>query len=458
MTTSFNRLSTANTYDNALRNLQTRQTELANLQENLTSGKKIVSPSDDPTGAAQAERAMTRIARIAADQRALEAQKNTITQAEGTLGDVTDALQNVRELVVAAGNATYTSAERKAVVIQLQGLRDQIFALSNRKDTNGLPLFSGLGSALAPFVGPTAIPQDYTYQGLPGQQASTETSIASTLDGDSAFMHQPARDGVFNVQVTNAAAGLIPANRTLTTSAATIATAADRALVSTTSQLTRAATTGPGLTPQDFPTYTVAFTAVVPNAATGQTTATYTITENPSVSGPIASGSATYATAQPTSIAITGIPGLTLTVNGVPPTTDKNNPAPTGSPAVGDTITVNGSPSIFSVLDNAIRDIGNAANGNAATQAVNQALTNIDIGMQRVAAVRGQAGDLLNRADRITSDQDKRSISLEADRSRAEDLDMIKGISDFKNQQTAYEAALQSYAQVQKLSLFNFIG
>jgi flagellar hook-associated protein 3 FlgL len=48
--------------------------------------------------------------------------------------------------------------------------------------------------------------------------------------------------------------------------------------------------------------------------------------------------------------------------------------------------------------------------------------------------------------------------SLEADRSRAEDLDMVKGISDFQNLQTGYSAALQTYAQIQKLSLFNFIG
>jgi hypothetical protein len=55
--TAFTRLSTANTYDNSLRNLQERQTNLANMQENLTSGKRITSASDDPTGAAQAERA-----------------------------------------------------------------------------------------------------------------------------------------------------------------------------------------------------------------------------------------------------------------------------------------------------------------------------------------------------------------------------------------------------------------
>jgi flagellar hook-associated protein 3 FlgL len=85
--TSFTRLASANAYDNALRNIQSRQTSLANLQESLTSGKKITSPSDDPTGAAQAERAMNRIARIAADQRRWKL--SVFHQmAESTLGDI----------------------------------------------------------------------------------------------------------------------------------------------------------------------------------------------------------------------------------------------------------------------------------------------------------------------------------------------------------------------------------
>ena len=78
--------------------------------------------------------------------------------------------------------------------------------------------------------------------------------------------------------------------------------------------------------------------------------------------------------------------------------------------------------------------------------------------MNRISAVRGQAGELLNRADRISENQEKRSVQVEGDRSRAEDLDMIKGISNFQNQQTGYQAALQSYAMVQKLSMFNYIS
>ncbi|RYY65577.1 MAG: flagellar hook-associated protein 3, partial [Comamonadaceae bacterium] len=85
-------------------------------------------------------------------------------------------------------------------------------------------------------------------------------------------------------------------------------------------------------------------------------------------------------------------------------------------------------------------------------------LVQVDAGLSRLQASRGVAGDLLNRVDDISGRQENRSIQLEADRSRAEDLDTVKGLSDFQTQQTAYSAALGSYAQIQKQSLFNFIS
>ena len=414
--TTFTRLGSANAYDTALSNIMNRQSSLASLQENLTAGKKIVRASDDPTGAAQAERAITRLARIETDQRALESQRNSIAQAESTLADVTDALQNFRELAVSAGNGSHTAQERAAIATQLTGYRDQVFALANRKDTNGLPLFSALGSALAPFVGPQTLPQDYTFAGQPGQVASNEVAIPYALDGDRAFMHLPARDGVFNATLTTVTA---PAHAIGTTGVVLT----DPALV-----------TGSA--------YTISITGV--NTVAGTTTVTYDVAGAPTAVVGGVGLTASYPSSSSANIAVTAIPGLSVNI--------------TGKPAVGDTIALDPRPSVFSVLDDAIRDIGNAVDGNASTQAVGQALHNVDIGLSRISSARGQAGDLLNRADRISSNQEKRSIQVESDRSRAEDLDMIKGVSNFQNQQTGYQAALQSYAQVQKLSLFNFIS
>lgn len=411
------RLGSANTYDVAIRNVMTRQSSLEKLQENLTSGKKIVRASDDPTGAAIAERAIMRLARIETDQRALASQKSSIAQAESTLGDFNDALQNFRDLVVSAGNGSHTAQERRSIADQLTGLRNQILTLANRKDTNGMPLFSALGSALQPFVGPQALPLDYTFAGLPGQTASTDVAIPFALDGDQAFMMQPARDGVYNVTLGNVTAP----SHVLTTSGVQLI---DSSLV----------TGSP---------YTVTITGVDTTSVPGTTTVTWDVADTTGATGPF-SGTKTYASTTNASIDVVEIPGLSLSIK--------------GAPSVGDVLKVDPRPSIFSVLDDAIRDIGSATDGNAASQAVGQAITNIDIGIGRVSAVRGQAGDLLNRADRISANQEKRSIQVEGDRSRAEDLDMTKGISDFQNQQTGFSAALQSYAQIQKLSLFNFLG
>ncbi|MDR6214085.1 flagellar hook-associated protein FlgL [Paracidovorax wautersii] len=418
---TFYRVSTANMYDSTLRNLNSRQTALVDLQENLTSGKRVVRPSDDPVAAAQAERALTRITRIQADQRALDNQRNTVAQAESALGDAVDLAQELRQLVVGAGGGALTPADRKTISNQIQSLRDQLTEVINRKDTNGLPLLGALGSALEPFVGPLSSGPDYLFSGLPGQQGSTGTGIAQSIDGHSAFMFDAVRDGVYSAGITRGDPG-----STLTTSA-----------ITTSNQQTL-----------DGAQYGMRIDGVTVDAANGTTSLSYTLTKT-AKDGTVTTSTATTApvkTGQPISIKISegADQVMSFTLN--------------GTPKANDTITLKPSVSVLSDIDNAIRGIADAPDSTAAAQVVGQALANIDAGLERIHNMRGYAGELLNRADRITGDQENRSIQLEGDRSRAEDLDMMKGISDFKNTQVGYQAALQSYAMVQKLSLFNYIG
>lgn len=417
MSNDITRLGTANMYDSALRNLGTRQSQLANLQENLTSGKRVVRASDDPVSAAQAERALNRLARIQSDQRALAAQRNAIALGESTLGDAVDLVQNFRALVVSAGDASLQPADRATIANQLQSLREQLLQVANRKDTNGVALLSALGSAQTPFAGPLGGAPDYRFAGQPGQSASAGARIAATLDGDAAFMFDPRRDGVYTATVSP-----IPTGRQLTTSAVT--------------------PTAPRLVTGDD--YRITFSAAGPGATPGTSSASYTITNSSTgaVSAPVRLPD--FRADEPLTVTVTGIPGLSLDIQGLP--------------ADGDSITLRPGTSLFGTLDSAIDGIRRAPNQNAAIQSVGQALANIDLGLERVHDMRGYAGELLNRADRISGDQTQRSIQLESDRSRAEDLDMIQGISDFQNQQVGYQAALKSYAQVQRLSLFQYIG
>ncbi|MCW5258023.1 flagellar hook-associated protein 3 [Verminephrobacter aporrectodeae subsp. tuberculatae] len=411
------RIGTAAMYDDSLRKLNARQSDLATMQDKLSAGKRVLRASDDPVAAAQAERALTRLARIQSDQRALQARRDTITQGEGTLGEAVGLLQDFRELVVSAGGASLTAHDRATIAQQLQGLREQLLQAANRQDTNGIPLFAALGSMAAPFSGPRSSAPDYAFQGQPGQVASDGVRLPGTLDGYGAFMFDPRRDAVYTAQVSP-----IPTDRRLTTTAVQ-PTAAGQA-------------TGDG--------YRITFGAVRPGATAGTSSITYTITNTRTgvVSAPVVPPD--FPRDQPVRITVTGIPGLRLDIE--------------GTPAAGDSVSVEPSASLLSTLDSAIRSIRDAPNNNAAIQAVGQGLANIDRGLEQVQALRGYAGELLNRADRITADQEKRSTQLEGDRSRAEDLDMVQGISDFQNQQTGYEAALKSYARVQRLSLFDFLG
>ena len=403
MANSFARLGTYNSFDTATRNLTTRQNTLSSLQEHITAGKRVLRPSDDPTAAAQAERAQTRIARVDTDQRALAMQRNSITEAESTLGEANDAMQAFREKLVAAGNGAYNATDRASILQELTSLREQIFTYANRTDSNGIPLFSGLGSAAPPFVDATTGVQ---YAAIPGQRPNGEVSVTPTLDGEAAWMNVPTGNGVFAVDFGSTNTGTAWSDLGQVTDPSAI--------------------TGDN--------YSIQFSV----SAAGVTT--YDVTDTTSGS--------TVLSAQPyTSGQAIAFDGMSMMVK--------------GAPASGDTFAVTPSvkSNVFAVLDKAIAGVKNAGtNVGTLTHGITQALTQIDAGMTRLQASRGLAGDLLNRVDRVDASQQTRSVQLEGDRSRAEDLDMIKALSDQANQQTGYQAALQSYAQIQKLSLFNYLS
>jgi flagellar hook-associated protein 3 FlgL len=394
------RIATAFGYDATLDNLNNRQAGLADLQEKLSAGKRVLRASDDPTAMAQAERAMNRIKRIETDQRLLSAQKNSIALAESTLGDSIDNLQSIRELVIQAGNGSYNNINRTSIAEQMRALRDRLFDQANAKDSNGIPLFGGLGGPDESF---TDAAGGVTFNGTPGQRSSTLTSIPAALDGQSVWNDVPSGNGVFDVALGSGNTGSIyttPGNVTIPS-----------ALTGNAYTLTFAVTGG-------VTTYTVV------NNATG----------NPTAAGNYRDGQAIQ------------FDGISLIAHGAASNGDILN------------ITPSTKISLFTALDAAITSFNNASNSNVVTHAIGKALAEIDSGLSRLQSGRGQAGDFLNRADLIDSNQIARSNLIQNDRSRAEDIDMVKGISDFQNQQTAYDAALKTYAQVQRLSLFNYMS
>ncbi|HEX7440713.1 MAG TPA: flagellar hook-associated protein 3, partial [Caldimonas sp.] len=100
------RISTANAFDVGIDTLTSRQVELSDAQARLASGKRVSKASDDPAAAARAEHALAGILRSDTSQRSVDASKNAISQTETAMGNAGDLLQQAREALVAAGNAS----------------------------------------------------------------------------------------------------------------------------------------------------------------------------------------------------------------------------------------------------------------------------------------------------------------------------------------------------------------
>ena len=114
---------------------------------------------------------------------------------------------------------------------------------------------------------------------------------------------------------------------------------------------------------------------------------------------------------------------------------------------------------MFDALDSAVARLSKPdQSGPDVQQAVQDGLRNIDQCNSQISSARSFAGSTLQRLDGVKGRLDATELSAQTSRSGAEDLDMVKALSSFNQQQTGYQAALQSYATIQKLSLFQYLN
>lgn len=391
------RVSNYSAYEGTVQSLQQRQSELSIAQMQLSSGKRISKPSDDPTGAARAERAFVAQQRIGASQRSVDISRNSMKLAESALGQAGDLLQSARESMVAAGNGAYAAGDRQALAVSLKQVRAQLMALANQTDAAGGYIFGGQGSPSTPFLD---TPTGVTFAGTGGQgNLSTTEDMPTAVDGESVWLRTRSGNGVFE---TDAAA-----------------TNTGTAHITPGSVVDPSAITGG--------TYDISF-----SVAAGVTT--YTVTP-PGSSGTYTSGG-------------------TITVDGMALSIS-------GAPANGDSFSVQPSTADlnpFQALDRAIAVLGDpSANTGAVAQAVANGIRDIDAVAGQFQAARSVAGATLTRLDTMEARNQDRDLWAKSVQSDVEDLDMVQAVSDFQNKQTSYQAALQSYSIVQRMSLFDYI-
>ena len=137
------KISTTLFFDRATTQLGDVQGNLAKTQEQLSTGKQIVKPSDEPDKASLVTRLESEMARQTSYQETLKTVNVRLTAEETALTNTTDVLTRIKELAVQAGNDTLGPKDRQTIAIELNSLKEQILSLANSQDTNGNYLFAG---------------------------------------------------------------------------------------------------------------------------------------------------------------------------------------------------------------------------------------------------------------------------------------------------------------------------
>jgi flagellar hook-associated protein 3 FlgL len=405
------RVSTTEIYRQGVNSILDGQSKVGETQLQISSGKRILSPSDDPSGAVQTLELSTALAVNSQFQRNNDIVIQKLGAEENTLNSVVNNLQRVRELVVQGNNDSQTGETRGYIASEIRQLFDEMFGLANSRDANGEYIFAGFRSETQPYSLDAS--GNVSYQGDDAQRFVQISPVRQVAIGD------PGSE-VFN--------NILSGNGTFTTAATDT-------------------NTGNGIMSSgvvvDLPTwqantdtYTLTFTEPTPGNLE------YEVTDSGggSVLGPVPYQS-----------------GADISFQGVQVNIE-------GTPAAGDTFTVAPSTnqSIFETYQDLIGalELGGANNPAQNAQVhtrLNQALENLDQDLENISRIRSGIGARMNALDNQSEINSGLQLQLQTVKSSIEDLDYAEAIGRFQLQMTGLQAAQQTYVQIQGLSLFNFL-
>jgi flagellar hook-associated protein 3 FlgL len=178
------RVTASSMTSSAMRQLQTNLSELARLQEQATSQRAFLAPSDDPAAAATTLRLHAEQRRTEQYARNIDDGMAWLATADAAISASTALLARARNLTVQGANdGAMDATAKEAIAVELEGIRDELLAQANT---------TVLGRSV--FAGTSDIPAfgaDGAFSGLPGaevvRRVSDEASIRVDTDGAAVF-------------------------------------------------------------------------------------------------------------------------------------------------------------------------------------------------------------------------------------------------------------------------------
>ena len=188
------RISTMQIYNGGTAGIQNLQSDLYSAQNQVSTGRRIVTPKDDPIGAAQALMVTQAGAVNELYLKNQGAADSKLSALDSTLQGINEELVNIYEKSIAAGNGAYSDSDRKAIAAELTERLDSLVSLANTQDGNGRYVFAGFQSTTKPFSG-----SPITYAGDDGQQKLQVTAsqfVTTNLSGNDVFVNVVDANGV----------------------------------------------------------------------------------------------------------------------------------------------------------------------------------------------------------------------------------------------------------------------
>lgn len=402
------RVSSNTIFDLTVAGINQQQARLLKTQQQITTGRKLLTASDDPVAATRALEVSQSDAINTQYGSNRTAARHTLSLAEGTLQSVTSLLQDVRTAAVGAGNGLFTDTNRQTIARDMSNRLQELVGLANSTDGSGNFLFAGFQSRTQPFVG---TPAGTGYFGDDGQrlmQVSASRQMAASDSGADIFMRVKNGNGAFVTQAAAANTG---------SGVASLGSVIDPAL----------------LTGNNYSVTFAVAAGVTTYSVTNTSTATVVSAGNPYVSGQAIN-----------------FDGMQFDVHGVP--------------ANGDAFTVSQSvdQSIFKTISDLITVLNTplASGGSGAAQltgSLQRGINNLDNALENVLASQASMGLRLNEIDALQSTGEDLSLQYKQTLSDLQDVDYNKAISDLTQQQTYLQAAQKTFSKTAGLSLFDFI-
>lgn len=402
------------TYNAVSRNMQyiivNRYNDLAKQQEILSTGKRLLRPSDDPVDVANDLKLKTKVTRLSQHKRNIQDGMGYMEVTDTAMASMNTILQRARELAIQGANDTLSDAEREFIAEEVEQLLRQIVSISNT-EYKGDFIFGGTNTKIAPFP-------------LYESEASTSTDYINYemayFDGTAAMPVQ-----IMEGNTGNAIENVIPGTFNLSVGGVQMTEGVDYNLNYLTGQID---ILNPLAQVDTTPTYTVP--EGNPNYQLGQVAISF---QN------VSSGRDIYG-----NIAQTNGQILREIEDGIK--------APiniTADDVFTDAST--GQNMIDAIITLGVRLKQNDNLG------IENSIGEIDINFNTLLAAQAKNGARLNRFETTLERNELQFVEATRRQSELEDADLAEEVTKFSVMETVYNAALQSGAKIIQPSLVNFL-